>query len=76
LCFFRLACSPNNPFLDSDYQQCLLNPGCYFDWDLFVYRQYAGQAILPGVPVCYAAILNPAFHSAARQFLYQVSVDT
>ena len=65
--FFRIACSSSNPFLENNYQQCISNPGCFFDQELANVRFTIGQAILPGVPVCQLAIRNQAFHKRARE---------
>ena len=69
---FRIACSPSNPFLEHDAQACISQPGCYFDKELYAYRNLVGQAILPGVPVCHLAIRNRAFIRRANEAVRQV----
>jgi len=75
LCFCRISCQSLNPFLESDPAQCLSVPGCYFDFELFIYREVLGQAALPGVPVCYFAIKNKAFHEQVNIYIEQVRMQ-
>ena len=58
---FSIACPSVNANLDSDMRACVSNPGCYFDEDLFAYRNLVGQSVLPGVPVCHFVIRNKNF---------------
>ena len=67
--WFRIACDPSNPFLDSDLKACVSQPGCFFDHELSAYRQIVGQAILPHVPVCHLVIRNRSFQKRANEML-------
>lgn len=50
----------------------MVNPGCYFDLDLFKVRSF-NRLAYPGVPICYAAINNPVFQRHANDFKVSVS---
>jgi len=67
----RIACDPTNSALDLNMEECLLVPGCAFDDDLFLYRTFAGDSFLPGVPVCHLAIRNKAFQKHAIAYMQE-----
>ncbi|CAK8686582.1 uncharacterized protein LOC143467902 [Clavelina lepadiformis] len=67
----RIPCSQSNPLLDQDLHQCIRQPGCAFDYELFQYRSILRQAVLPGVPVCHLAVRNRVFQQKANEFVQQ-----
>lgn len=72
--FIRISCSASDVSLEMDRNACYTKPGCYFDDELYVYRQSYGYAVLPGVPVCHKAIRNARFHQIANKYLQTVSL--
>nr|XP_039250049.1 uncharacterized protein LOC120327758 isoform X2 [Styela clava] len=62
----RIPCSVDNAELDTDHHLCGSQPGCYFDKELFDFREAFGPSVLPGVPVCHMAIRNAVFQQKAQ----------
>ncbi|CAK8686548.1 unnamed protein product [Clavelina lepadiformis] len=67
----RIPCSPSDPLLNHDLSECVRHPGCYFDYELFQYRRYLRQGVLPGVPACHLTIRHPVFHRHAAEYVKQ-----
>ncbi|XP_077970864.1 uncharacterized protein LOC120327960 isoform X2 [Styela clava] len=69
----RIPCESGNDELEKDAFACLSRPGCYFDQELFEFRKYMVQQMLPGVPVCHFAIRNRVFQKEAKAYMQRAN---
>jgi len=50
---FSVACNAQNSEAETNPLECLTDPSCCFDSDLFVYRSLFDTGFMNGAPVCY-----------------------
>ncbi|XP_039251584.2 uncharacterized protein LOC120329040 [Styela clava] len=69
----RIPCSKDRHSqskYDRDLRSCGEQPGCYFDRELYEYRDAFGPSVLPGVPVCQLAIRTKILPREAENVIY------
>ena len=62
----RDPCEPSNPDLEQDAFGCTNVPGCCFDMNLWLYKNWFG--LYKEVPACYRSIKSPVYYDYIQKF--------